>query len=739
MAKLGPRLRKVMRRLPDNMAMKPEDRVVGGRAISALWVAGGASLALFPALPGYPDTRIVLTELIAAGALLWGLFGTFLCPWKKINKLVSPISSLVAFIVIPVAVAVSGQSQSAAWIWLYWTVPIGCYFYPRPFGATLIILAILAQACPLWYDHRAWHDGYLGTLLISGLGYVVVGCGVLAGKELYDRLRLRSETFAAEQEALRRAASAVMRGEERDSVFALVTTELAALIHGDLAGIFERTGEKEVTILSAWARTDEQTPALGTVMPIVPGAAVHEAIVKGAAARSDGLDTKPGTIGHEFGFVSSVVAPVVIHGEIWGVIGLASHSPGGFNRYDEKRLEAFAELLANIVSSLDERSRLERQALTDQLTGLLNHRALHQRLTAELSRAERSGRQLTVAMLDLDNFKEINDAGGHSSGDEALRVVARCLAEVSRAGDCVGRLGGDEFMWILPDTDGHQALKAIERARELISRADLEPRKPTTSAGICDTSSTSDPAELVRRADIDLYASKAAGRDQVTLYDADVASALEPQARGAWIERAQTLAGLRALARAVDAKDPATSEHSERVASFAGRLAQAAGWTDERVARLREAGLVHDVGKLAIPDALLTKPGLLTDRERIQINEHVELSVRIVGNILSDEQVTWIRGHHERPDGRGYPDGLLAEEICDGAALLALADAWDVMTVGRTYSRRKSSEEAYSECVELTGAQFMETAVQALTALRDAGGLEEAPLPEVLAEPALNG
>jgi HD-GYP domain-containing protein (c-di-GMP phosphodiesterase class II) len=240
----------------------------------------------------------------------------------------------------------------------------------------------------------------------------------------------------------------------------------------------------------------------------------------------------------------------------------------------------------------------------------------------------------------------------------------------------------------------------------------------------------------VRRADIALYASKASGRDRATLYDTAVASALDTQARDAWVERAQSLAGLRALARAVDAKDPATSQHSERVATFVGRLAQAAGWPDDRVARLQEATLVHDVGKLGVPDAVLTKPGRLTDAERVLINQHVDLSVRIVGNILSEEQVNWIRAHHERPDGLGYPRGLIAEEITDGAALMALADAWDVMVMGRTYSRRKSADEAFTECLELEGRQFMPVAVDALRALREAGWLEleTAPTAPVLAE-----
>jgi diguanylate cyclase (GGDEF)-like protein len=720
--------------LDRNMAMRPEDRALGGRAGSLLWLVAGAAFSLFPVVPGYTDTNVIPTELFAAGAFLWGMFGVFVIPWKRVNPLISPVSSLFAAGVVACAMSFTGGSRSDIWITLYWLVLLACYFYPRGLGILTIGVAIVMQALPLLYDPHAVHNGYLALLLMASAGYVVLGWCVLVGRDFNEGLRLRSDMLLAEQEALRRAASAVMAGEAPDDVFALVAAELAKLVDCDMAGIFECVDSERVKVVAAWAQRDEKMPPLGTLMPIVAGAPFAVAIERQAPARVTGLDQRPGTIGYMLGVVSTIAAPVVIGDEVWGLIGLGSYDDTGFDRHDEQRVRAFTELLGSIVKSLEERARLESQALTDQLTGLPNHRALHQRLTAELVSSRRHGRQLAVVMLDVDNFKEINDAGGHASGDEALRLVANCLLEGRRSGDIVGRLGGDEFMWIMPGADSHQALNAVERVREQIGHVEVDSRQPTTSAGICDTSSTSDPAELVRRADIALYASKASGRDQATLYDAQVAAALEPQAREAWVERAQSLAGLRALARAVDARDPATSEHSERVATFAGRLAQVAGWPDDRVARLREAALVHDVGKLGVPDAILTKPGRLTDSERLLINEHVELSVRIVGNILSDEQVRWIRGHHERPDGGGYPQGLAAEKICDGAALMALADAWDVMVVGRSYNRRKSPEEAFGECVALEGKQFMALAVDALRALREAGWLELETGPDSIGE-----
>lgn len=176
----------------------------------------------------------------------------------------------------------------------------------------------------------------------------------------------------------------------------------------------------------------------------------------------------------------------------------------------------------------------------------------------------------------------------------------------------------------------------------------------------------------------------------------------------------QALAGLRALARAIDAKDPLTASHSERVARLSVAIAARLGWADERIALLREAALVHDVGKIGIADAILLKPGQLTDEEYDVVRQHATLGANIVEGVLSPEQVGWVRWHHERPDGRGYPDGLAGGAIPEGAAIIALADTWDVMTVSRPYSPPKSREEALSECLRLAGRQFCSPVLEVL-------------------------
>jgi diguanylate cyclase (GGDEF)-like protein len=711
-----------MRQHSEIFEIDPIERNLGGHAGGILYIFAGISAASYPLLPGVFDAHLTWLLAIAASSVLWGLISLLVIDWSTINPYLTHVSTVLAQVGVGVAVASTGGSHSAAWIYLFWISLFACYFYARPLAMFYVLIAIVVQSMPLFYDTRVLDDGFVSQLIVAGTGYIALGGIVSTGKRMVDGLRLRAETLAAEQGALQRAASAVIRGEHADHIFELVSVDLAALLGCSLVNICRFLSDSSATVLGSWSDGNVRGFTLGDTLHFEPTGGFSRVLESRSVVRNNNLPEA--SLARSRGCNSTLIAPIVIDDAPWGVVSLASPDLHAFKRADEQRIQAFADMLARIVNNLDERARLETEALTDQLTGLPNHRAVHQRLASDLAAAARHGAPLSVAMIDVDNFKEVNDRHGHDRGDAVLSFVADCMRRVVRASDTVGRLGGDEFMWILPDTNSSAAVKAVERARELIAHGGPSLDIATTSVGICDTTSTSDSAELVRRADVALYASKASGRNQVTLYDAEVAEALDAEAREAWFERSQALSGLRALARAIDAKDPATSEHSERVAQFAGQLAQASGWPDERVARLREAALVHDVGKLAVPDALLTKRGRLSDHERLQMSEHVGLSARIVGSILSEEQVGWIRGHHERPDGSGYPSGLVEHEISDGAALLALADAWDVMVAGRTYSRSKSVEEAYKECRSLVGLQFTQDAVTALQQLYVGGALK---------------
>ncbi len=367
----------------------------------------------------------------------------------------------------------------------------------------------------------------------------------------------------------------------------------------------------------------------------------------------------------------------------------------------------------------------------DELTGLLDHRGFRKRLEEEVGRARRHGVPLTVALIDVDRFRMLNERVGHEEGDAIIAELGRLLCSVARGEDTIARLGADEFALLLPHADRHRALRALERTRQLVAATRFNHRERiTVSAGLCDLVEGEGADELLRHAGSALYWSKGYGRDRCFIYDRDVVAALDADERTVELERSRALQGLQALARAVDAKDPSTRAHSERVAVLAAALAEAAGWSSVRITELREAALVHDVGKIGIPDAILLKPAALDRAEYEAVKLHAALGAQIVGDVLSEEQVGWIDCHHERPDGKGYPYGLLAEDIPEGAALLAMADAWDVMVTARPYSEPKERREALHECRALAGAQFVPDAVAALEELDRRGEL----IPPVLLE-----
>ena len=219
-------------------------------------------------------------------------------------------------------------------------------------------------------------------------------------------------------------------------------------------------------------------------------------------------------------------------------------------------------------------------------------------------------------------------------------------------------MGANEYGVIFVESDRHQALMRADRARRAVAEAPMRHRlRATVSIGLCDLEAATSGDEALRRADAALFWAKEHGRDLCWLYDPTVVRELDQRQRTRELDRSQALVGLRALARAIDAKDPATPG-ALRARRGAQRTAGAArGWAPDRVALLRDAALLHDVGKIGIPDAILLKDGSLEDDEFALVREHAVLGARIVGDVLESEQIAWIAGHHERPDGSRLPGG----------------------------------------------------------------------------------
>ena len=347
-------------------------------------------------------------------------------------------------------------------------------------------------------------------------------------------------------------------------------------------------------------------------------------------------------------------------------------------------------------------AELTRISRTDSLTGLANHGAIHELLATEVDRCRRYRRPFCIVAMDMDDFKLLNDAHGHPTGDDVLRMVATRLREQCRVTDIVGRTGGDEFLIIMPETRPDQAIAVTERLREALAERPFAAPDGTNipvrlSFGIAvhdggDTHAN----ELIAEADANLYASKRRGGDTIT-------SGAEPDSD----ETPGAFGMLDSLVTAVDNKDRYTRRHSEEVTRHALDLGVALGLSEDSQRILRVAGLLHDVGKIGVPDRILRKPGKLTGDEFEIVKQHAGLGEMIINAIPDLEEIrTAVVSHHERYDGRGYPNLLKGMEIPTFGRILAVADAYSAMTTDRTYRKAMTEDEALEELRAGAGTQF---------------------------------
>jgi diguanylate cyclase (GGDEF)-like protein/putative nucleotidyltransferase with HDIG domain len=364
--------------------------------------------------------------------------------------------------------------------------------------------------------------------------------------------------------------------------------------------------------------------------------------------------------------------------------------------------------------SMHKALRAMRLALTDPLTGLGNHRHFHERLQRELTTAQDAGSAVSLCFIDIDDFKRINDSFGHPTGDRVLSQVAGRL----RQGGEAFRLGGDEFAILLPGAEEDVALDA---ARSIVHRvAEMELAHLgtiTVSAGVATyPQHGADRDSLIRLADSALYWAKEHGKNRVRVSRPDVVELADLRRLATGADRAARFRAAGSLARAVDHRDAYTGSHSERVADLAARIAERLGLAAEEVELTRLAGSLHDLGKLAIPEEILRKPGKLTDAERLVLERHPQIGFRMLESLGVDPVADWVLRHHERWDGAGYPDGLAGDDIPLGARIIFVADAFDAMTSDRIYRAPLSNNDAISELERCSGSQFDPDVVHAFLA-----------------------
>jgi diguanylate cyclase (GGDEF)-like protein len=349
----------------------------------------------------------------------------------------------------------------------------------------------------------------------------------------------------------------------------------------------------------------------------------------------------------------------------------------------------------------------------DPVTGLLNHRALHQRLEEEFARSQRSGSPLSVIMMDLSNFKLFNDTYGHPAGDQVLKMVAEALLREFRKYDIVARYGGDEFCAVLPETPLEGAMEVAERLRGRVAeegyrRQGEERVVPVTiSCGVATYPLDSrNRHELLTIADANLYVAKNS--------EHGVAGSTEMQRENRELRTEGSFTVLDAMITAVDNKDSYTRRHSEDVTEYALWIGEELGLSDETMRVIRLGGLLHDVGKIGVPDEILRKPGRLTPEEFEVMKRHPRMGALIVGAVPGMECILdAVRSHHERWDGNGYPDGFAGEEIPFLGRLMAVADAYSAMTTDRPYRKGLEWEVAMNEIRANIGTQFDPTMAQA--------------------------
>jgi diguanylate cyclase (GGDEF)-like protein len=449
----------------------------------------------------------------------------------------------------------------------------------------------------------------------------------------------------------------------------------------------------------------------------------HEAALAAAASALGGRVSRPGDLRRAVALLEDVKAQSVA-----GQMSGARTRPASWPSTAVERIETGDMALVLLIGLLSvvrtlrrsaglepqdraehpELESLRRAAHSDTLTGLANRRAFDDDLAKLIGERNASGTPFSLVAVDLNELKQVNDGHGHEAGDAYICAAAEALSvEIGSAGT-VYRTGGDEFMALLPNMRGWHALVLAHNVQRRASEAT---GRRALSIGITESTSTESRRELLREADRALYEAKRARLLAVTYH-----AGLEPhavQSAGSRpSEHQKALAA--ALARAVDTKDADARHHSETVSELSVAVARRLGVEGDRLERIRIAGLLHDVGKIGVSDAILQKLVPLTQDERSELEIHVTVGHSILSSAELREEARWVLHHHERFDGTGYPSGLVGEAIPLESRIIAVADAFEAMTGARPYRETMIPDEALAELVRHSGTQFDPECVQAL-------------------------
>ncbi len=537
----------------------------------------------------------------------------------------------------------------------------------------------------------------------------------LANQAALGLARLESEQRRVAQserdQALARAAHALNVSLERQAVLDTLAREASLAVDGAMAGVYLIDVDG-----NGLATAGHNCPDEWFGYRLAPGEGIAgQVLATGQAVLTSAYEedvTVPANIILP-GVCSGVGVPMCWNGELRGALSVGFLDRREVTPDDLGVLEAIADLAVIACHNAEAYDDVRTAASTDALTGLLNHGAMQLRVREEIARAARDSQPLCCVLIDLDDFKRVNDELGHAAGDAMLRRVADALRAEVRPYDRVARYGGDEFVLVLPGTAEYVARVIAERVRVRVRNGappgageDLS----SCSIGISSWEPPMGADDLLAAADRALLLAKRTGKGRVAVANPDAEEEL------ARLQQADASpAAIQALAAAIEARDKYTQGHSELVVRLATGVAMLLGLTADAVERVGHAALLHDVGKLAIPHEILHKDGSLDDAEWRVMAEHPVIGEGILRRLPQLAPVAPIVRHeHEHWDGTGYPDGLIRAQIPIGSRIVLACDAYAAMTTERPYRPSRGHTEAVAELRARAGTQFDPTVVVAL-------------------------
>lgn len=522
------------------------------------------------------------------------------------------------------------------------------------------------------------------------------------------RLREGDRQRVREQAALVRVGQAAISGVDLEGVLDTVAKATLDSGIGEACDVELWHREEDVTELVAAATIPEWYVAdpIGTRYPLRDWPSTRRALGLHAPQCYNADDARLGPIerrSFKDDQVRSILElPLRVGDENLGILVVYDRAA---NRFGPREVHVGQELAAQAALAIQNtrlHEALQRQAETDALTGLLNHRAIQEHLDHLLMEGETHAAVAggaAVLLVDIDDFKLFNDTHGHLIGDQVLRDVARLLIDVAQVGDRAGRYGGDEFLLVLTDAARGENVteELLRRAAATTISVDGLKLPLRLSIGLASAPRHGTTrAELVAAADSAMYAAKEAGVARVP--------GIADRALGGVSPAFSALSG---LVLAVDRKDRYTKRHSDLVTAIGVAFAVELGLDRQSQDALRIAGPLHDVGKIAVPDAILRKPAPLTDEERAIVERHVQFGVLMVQGVTQDEAVIdAIAHHHERWDGQGYPGRRRGTAIPLLGRILSIVDAYAAMICDRPYRKALRFDRITVELRKGAGGQF---------------------------------